>query len=78
MVKDADAPDQTTIDNGPSDRRMSLSMLADATGGFPLVGSNNFKTAFDRIVPRTAPTTSSDSHRRTTNATAFTAACACE
>ena len=48
--QDADAPDQTTIDNGPSDRRMSLSMLADATGGFPLVGSNNFKTAFDRIV----------------------------
>jgi hypothetical protein len=31
-----DAPDQMTIDNGPSDRRMSLSMLADATGGFSL------------------------------------------
>jgi VWFA-related protein len=45
-----DAPDPTTIDNGPSDRRMSLSMLADATGGFSLVNSNNFKTAFDRIV----------------------------
>jgi VWFA-related protein len=48
--RDPDAPDQTTIDNGPSDRRMSLSMLADATGGFSLVNSNNFKTAFDRIV----------------------------
>ena len=36
--------------NGPLDRRMSLSMLADATGGFSLVNSNSFTTAFDRIV----------------------------
>jgi len=43
-------PTTAGIDNGPADRRMSLSMLADATGGFSLVGSNNFATAFDRIV----------------------------
>jgi VWFA-related protein len=45
-------PDPATagVDNGPTDRRMSLTMLADATGGFSLVGSNNFTTAFDRIV----------------------------
>jgi VWFA-related protein len=43
-------PATAGIDNGPTDRRMSLSMLADATGGFSLVGSNNFTTAFDRIV----------------------------
>ncbi|HET9832020.1 MAG TPA: VWA domain-containing protein [Vicinamibacterales bacterium] len=43
-------PATAGIDNAPTDRRMSLSMLADATGGFSLVGSNNFTTAFDRIV----------------------------
>jgi len=43
-------PATAGIDNGPADRRMSLSMLADATGGFSLIGSNNFTTAFDRIV----------------------------
>jgi VWFA-related protein len=50
--KDGEPADPATagIDNGPSDRRMSLSMLADATGGFSLVSSNNFTTAFDRIV----------------------------
>jgi VWFA-related protein len=35
---------------GPSNNRMSLSMLADATGGFSLVNSNGFTAAFDRIV----------------------------
>ena len=43
-------PATAGIDNAPTDRRMSLSMLADATGGFSLVGSNNYATAFDRIV----------------------------
>src|SRR5215831_8595585 len=43
-------PATAGIDNNPADRRMSLSMLADATGGFSLIGSNNFTTAFDRIV----------------------------
>jgi VWFA-related protein len=43
-------PATAGIDNAPSDRRMSLSMLADATGGFSLVNSNNYATAFDRIV----------------------------
>ena len=49
QIEPAD-PATATFDNGPTDRRMSLSMLADATGGFSLVGSNNFTTAFDRIV----------------------------
>ena len=50
--KDGEPADPATagIDNGPTDRRMSLSMLADATGGFSLVNSNNFSAAFDRIV----------------------------
>jgi VWFA-related protein len=43
-------PATAGIDNGPTDRRMSLSMLADATGGFSLINSNNFTAAFDRIV----------------------------
>src|SRR5215831_465805 len=43
-------PATAGIDNGPTDRRMSLSMLADATGGFSLINSNNLTTAFDRIV----------------------------
>jgi VWFA-related protein len=35
---------------GPADNRMSLAMLADATGGFAVVDSNRFAEAFDRIV----------------------------
>jgi VWFA-related protein len=51
--KDEEVADPTTgagIDNGPTDSRMSLSMLADATGGFTLFNSNSFSKAFDRIV----------------------------
>jgi VWFA-related protein len=51
--KDEEAADPATaggIDNAPTDRRMSLSMLADATGGFSLSNSNDFSKAFDRIV----------------------------
>jgi VWFA-related protein len=35
---------------GPLDNRQSLTMLADATGGFAVVDTNNFAPAFDRIV----------------------------
>jgi VWFA-related protein len=52
-----DAPEHDVLSDDPaingrqaSDRRLSLSMLADATGGFSLVNSNGFNAAFDRIV----------------------------
>jgi VWFA-related protein len=44
----SDDPDVNGL--GASDTRLSLSMLADATGGFSLVNSNGFNAAFDRIV----------------------------
>jgi VWFA-related protein len=44
----SDDPDVNGL--GASDKRLSLSMLADATGGFSLVNSNGFNAAFDRIV----------------------------
>jgi VWFA-related protein len=52
-----DAPEHDVLSDDPaingleaSDKRLSLSMLADATGGFSLVNSNGFNAAFDRIV----------------------------
>ena len=52
-----DAPEHDVLSDDPaingreaSDKRLSLSMLADATGGFSLVNSNGFTAAFDRIV----------------------------
>lgn len=52
-----DAPEHDVLSDDPaingrdaSDRRLSLSMLADATGGFSLVNSNGYNAAFDRIV----------------------------
>jgi VWFA-related protein len=44
----SDDPDVNGL--GTSDKRLSLSMLADATGGFSLVNSNGFNAAFERIV----------------------------
>jgi len=44
----SDDPDVNGL--GASDKRLSLSMLADATGGFSLVNSNGFNAAFERIV----------------------------
>jgi len=46
----ADPATADGIDNAPTNSRMSLSMLADATGGFSLSNSNDFSKAFDRIV----------------------------
>jgi VWFA-related protein len=53
----SDAPEHDVLSDDPvvngrdaSDKRLSLSMLADATGGFSLVNSNGFNAAFDRIV----------------------------
>jgi VWFA-related protein len=48
--RDVLSDDPAVNGQGKNDNRMSLSMLADATGGFSLVNSNGFTSAFDRIV----------------------------
>jgi VWFA-related protein len=49
-IRDTGSDDSAKNGTGQMDDRMSLSALAQATGGFALVNSNSFNETFDRIV----------------------------